>query len=400
MATYNVMSVPFKSRGPLPEGNFGDTTYAPGSGVSARLSDAGAQLAGHAAQANARALDALRSGIGKVGQFALDYADMLEREDMTKSQEAFRKYQLEGHEMRRQLEQLRGKDALDGDQHRNVEARMVDWSRRAREVYGKDLGKRGSYYFNSHADAFASQQVSWAMHHRMRQSDVYRKQELSAAIDAEGENIALDPYNPEVVARSLGRLRGLLEQSGEVNGWSPEMVDAAFASVRTAAFKKAVSGQIMAGNIDGAQRLLQQHGGEMELQDALALRQAIGQGAMDLMRAQIGAGDIDGAEQTLASVSRGGGGSQAVSFTKNRNPAVLGNNPSGLGYTGKKGEYNKYSSLEDAFAAYIKQYRVYNTRDGLKTWGDIARKWMSGSAVRGGKAEGYVRDIGRYKRRR
>lgn len=90
-----------------------------------------------------------------------------------------------------------------------------------------------------------------------------------------------------------------------------------------------------------------------------------------------------------------GTGTQAAGFTKNRNTAVSYNNPSGLFDVNNPGQYRRFGSLEEAFPAYVNQIGRYINNRGLKTYGDIARMWVSGSASPSEKSEGYVADIGR-----
>lgn len=301
---YGTMSIPLKGGGPLPTQKSNREHYAPGSGIYTRLSDNAAQIAGQGAIARAQALRPIAEGIDRLGRFALDYADMQNAKDMFAAQEAVARLQIEGQERRTALSQLKGRDAIGMDESsQSVEERMQRWGDSARQRYSKNLGQNGLRYFNLHADQFIAGQQSWASSYQKKEFERYRKKELEFAIDAESNNVAQDPFNDEQVAHSLGRLRGLVEQNGDYNGWSPEMIESAFNSVTGEAFKKAISGQILAGNVDGANKLLQKYGGHLDVNEAIALKKHLGNSAMQLMQEQIASGDISGAESTYRSMT-------------------------------------------------------------------------------------------------
>lgn len=301
---YGTMSIPFKGGGPLPTQKSNREHYAPGSGIYTRLSDNAVQIAGQGAAALAQSLRPVADGIDRLGRFALDYADMQNAKDMFAAQEAVARLQIEGQERRTALSQLKGRDAVGMDENsQSVEEKMRRWGDGARQRYSKNLGQNGLRYFNLHADQFIAGQQNWAVSHQKKEFERYRKKELEFAIDAESNNVAQDPFNEDQVAYSLGRLRGLVEQNADYNGWSQEMADAAFNAVRGAAFKKAIGSQILAGNVEGASQLLQKYGGGLDVSEAIALKKHLGSSAMQLIQEQLAGGDIASAEKTYRAMT-------------------------------------------------------------------------------------------------
>ena len=262
MAIYGNMVVPSRpGGGALPTSSDQPAPYVPGSTVTQRFSDAGAQIAGQAAQQSAKGLGDVARGVGRLGPMFGALAERADRLDMAKAQEAVSRLQIEGIEERTRLSRLKGAAAVGADgKALDVEEQWRNWYVQARAKHAEGLGARGRRYFELHADTYNVQQQAWAAQYQEQQLGHFQDQQLKLALDTEGNQISLAPFNDQATAQSLGRIRALIEQEGLRKGWTPEMVEQAFRQAAGTAWGNAMAVQISQGNLEGANRLMAQYG--------------------------------------------------------------------------------------------------------------------------------------------
>ena len=268
MAIYGNMVVPSKPGGGLPTSNAGGEIYAPGQGVSGRLSDAGIQLAAQAGQIQGQAEKQageswgnLGKGLQKLGGFGMIMASREARLDMAKAQEAVSRLQIEGIEERTRLSRLHGAGAVGADgKSLDVEEQWRNWYTQAKARHGEGLGEYGKRYFDLHADTYNVQQQAWAAQYAEQQLGRFQDQQLAFAVDAEASVIGQDPTNAQVVSGSLGRIFALIDQKGQRMGWTPDMAQQAKQAAAGQAMGNAMLQQMQLGRPDVAQALFGQYG--------------------------------------------------------------------------------------------------------------------------------------------
>lgn len=268
MAIYGNMVVPSKPGGGLPTSNAGGEIYAPGQGVSGRLSDAGIQLAAQAGQIQGQAEKQageswgnLGKGLQKLGGFGMIMASREARLDMAKAQEAVSRLQIEGIEERTRLSRLHGAGAVGADgKSLDVEEQWRNWYTQAKARHGEGLGEYGKRYFDLHADTYNVQQQAWAAQYAEQQLGRFQDQQLAFAVDAESSVIGQDPTNAQVVSGSLGRIFALIDQKGQRMGWTPDMAQQAKQAAAGQAMGNAMLQQMQLGRPDVAQALFGQYG--------------------------------------------------------------------------------------------------------------------------------------------
>jgi len=276
MAIYGNMVVPSRpGGGALPTNGETPAVYVPGSTVNARFSDAGAQIAGQAAQQSAKSLGDVARGVGRLAPMFGAFAERADRLDMAKAQEAVSRLQIEGIEERTRLSRLKGAAAVGADgKALDVEEQWRNWYTQARAKHAEGLGERGRRYFELHADNYNVQQQAWAAQYAEQQLGRFQDQQLAFAVDAEASVIGQDPTNAQAVTASLGRINALIDQKAARMGWTPDMAAQAKQAAAGQAMGNAMLQQMQLGRPEVAYALFGQYGHLLNQQQYVQVFQA------------------------------------------------------------------------------------------------------------------------------
>ena len=303
MAIYGNMVVPSKAAGgALPTDNSDRNVYVPGTEVSARYSDAGGVLAAQGQQKAAEGLGNLGKGLGALAGMGMALYTRQRRIEHAEAMEAVSRLQTEYVEKQREWSQIKGANAI------GMEELKSRWWDEAMPRYTEGLSDYGKRYFNLNADRVGAMADTFIQNHQEREIGQYEGQQLKLAMDAEGNMIAANPFDPAAAAASQGRIRGLIHQEAMRKGWTPEMEEQAFLAATGKAWGNAIAVRISMGDFDGAQALMQQYGASVSPEDQAKLRQQWASGKMGLIASKAAAGDIDGVHRELGA-GQGLGGS-------------------------------------------------------------------------------------------
>lgn len=255
-----MLAIPNRARsGALPTYQGNGQAYAPGAGVSERLSDAGGRLAGEAAQESARGLANLAKAADRAVQVGINaYEDY----QMARARDAFNKYQQEEMELRARLNTLKGQNAL-GDE--GVEAQLGRWRTGARQRFAEELGTNSvaSLMFGRAADRQDAETDAWAIGKVDRERTAYANGVDEAAIINATNKAMQDPMNHAAVGEAVGTIRATYESMARRNGWDASYRDAKFGEARQKMFGEMITNAIQAEDLGTARSLLRIHGAEL-----------------------------------------------------------------------------------------------------------------------------------------
>jgi len=303
-----IMVVPHKKEayGALPvDHSAGTSTYVPGVGRSARISDAGVAAAGAAAQQAAASLGNIGKALGRFSELALQIKEKNDQIDIAKAQGAFAELQMEGIEEKTRLSKLRGGEAIGADGQPDVEAQWRSWFEKAKARYMKGLGGRGRWYFNQHAGMYGSTGAAWASQHVQNELGRYQDTQLKLAIEAEGQAMAADPSGASW-SQHLGRLHALNEQRARHLGYSAEMLEELNRATDGKAIAAAIGVPMAMGDLQTAQALVGQYGNALTPEQYAQVVGNYNTQVRSQAAAAAAAGDIDGLE-ALANLGGGPG---------------------------------------------------------------------------------------------
>lgn len=255
-----MLAIPNRARsGALPTYQGGGQAYAPGAGVSARLSDVGVRLAGEAAQESAHGLANLAKAADKAVQVGINaYEDY----QVARARDAFNKYQQEEMELRARLNTLKGQNAL-GDE--GVEAQLGRWRTGARQRFAEELGTSSvaSLMFGRAADRQDAETDAWAIGKVDRERTAYANGVDEAAIINATNKAMQDPMNHAAVGEAVGTIRATYESMARRNGWDTSYRDAKFGEARQKMFGEMIVNAIQAEDLGTARSLLKIHGADL-----------------------------------------------------------------------------------------------------------------------------------------
>lgn len=255
-----MLAIPNRARsGALPTYQGGGQVYAPGAGVSARLSDAGGRLAGEAAQESARGLANLAKAADRAVQVGINaYEDY----QVARAKDAFNKYQQEEMELRARLNTLKGRNAL-GDE--GVEAQLGRWRTEARQRLAGELGINSvaSLMFGRAADRQDAETDAWAIGKVDRERTAYANGVDEAAIINATNKAMQNPMDHAAVGEAVGTIRATYESMARRNGWDASYRDAKFGEARQKMFGEMITNAIQAEDLGTARTLLKMHGADL-----------------------------------------------------------------------------------------------------------------------------------------
>lgn len=255
-----MLAIPNRARsGALPTYQGGGQVYAPGAGVSERLSDVGGRLAGEAAQESARGLANLAKAADRAVQAGINaYEDY----QVARAKDAFNKYQQEEMELRARLNTLKGRNAL-GDE--GVEAQLGRWRTGARQRLAGELGINSvaSLMFGRAADRQDAETDAWAIGKVDRERTAYANGVDEAAIINATNKAMQDPMDHAAVGEAVGAIRATYDSMARRNGWDASYRDARFGEARQKMFGEMVASAIQAEDLGTARTLLKMHGADL-----------------------------------------------------------------------------------------------------------------------------------------
>lgn len=255
-----MLAIPNRARsGALPTYQGNGQVYAPGAGVSARLSDASGRLAGEAAQESARGLANLAKAADRAVQVGINaYEDY----QVARAKDAFNKYQQEEMELRARLNTLKGQNAL-GDE--GVEAQLGRWRTGARQRFAEELGTNSvaSLMFGRAADRQDAETDAWAIGKVDRERTAYANGVDEAAIINATNKAMQDPMDHAAVGEAVGTIRATYESMARRNGWDASYRDAKFGEARQKMFGEMITNAIQAEDLGTARSLLKIHGADL-----------------------------------------------------------------------------------------------------------------------------------------
>lgn len=248
---YERMRVPSNPRGgALPTYQRQSTNYVPGSGVSARIDDSAARIAGAGGDAEARAL----AGLGKAVKGAVDVG-VRAYDDYSKSKAT----QLLT-EYRRTMNQAlygdggiltkQGEAAIDADQQRGTLARKL------RGELLKQTNESTQYYFNHFADEYDADTSLKAQKYGSEQRIVMLNRNDEAASQERAE-FAMGRYvNQQDFDRGVGEALWHAEQLMRRKGYSGEALGRGLKEFSSKIFAGSIQQALANGDIQSAERLL------------------------------------------------------------------------------------------------------------------------------------------------
>lgn len=395
MAIGPQMAIPLRARGGvLPQYEQREGDYAGGAGVSGRLSDTGAELAGQAARVEAQGGEAIAKSVSglqrpfeQLAGAGIAYIGAYNAQQDLDARRALMEYQTSAMQYQSELEKRKGVDA------RGTEKNMAAFLEKQRNELGKKykLDPRAGRWFNWQTYQEAGKYNSWASEYGHRQLGVEYEAVYKDQMSVASNEVARDP---STFGANVGKLLVLLEQKNVYGTGMTGDREENKRAISDFLASGAISAALGNGDAQRANELFAQLSPYLsevqkgKLNDSVAtaltkdlasraeLGEAVGlpSGGTSGDNVSSPAGGTGGRSVGVSS----GGGTQASSLTKNKNQSVMNNNPFGYGYTGKQGEYNKFPDMETALKVYVKQLGIYQSKHGIRTWYDAAYRWLSG----------------------
>ncbi len=249
MAIYERMTLKPRA-GRLPEYSRQTENYVPGQGVSARVDDSAARIAGAGQEAEARALGHLGGVVQNVaGNLMAAYDDY----SKSKAVELITKYRRimndnlygEGGILTQQ-----GEDAFNADGQREAKARQL------RGELMKDAGERTKHYFTLQADEYDADSSLRAQKYARDERLKWMDRNNDAAAE-ERANAALLAYDdPESFNKAVAETLWNVRQKLERQGYSEEAIQHGLKETSSKLFRAAVQQALSNGDIWEAERIL------------------------------------------------------------------------------------------------------------------------------------------------
>lgn len=412
MAIGPQMAIPLRARGgALPQYEQREGDYAGGAGVSGRLSDTGAELAGQAAKVEAQGGEMVAKAVGGMQKpfeqltgAGLAYIGAYNAQQDLDARRALMEYQTSAMQYQSELEKRKGVDA------RGTEKNMATFLEKQRNELGKKykLDPRAGRWFNWQTYQEAGKYNSWASEYGHRQLGVEYEAVYKDQMNVASNEVAKDPGT---FGTNVGKLLVLLEQKNAYGTGMTGDREANKRAISDVLAAGAISAALGNGDAQRANELFAQlspylsEGQKAKLNDSVgaALTKDLASRAEQGETVALPSGGAAGnavslpAGGTSGSVvgASSGGGTQASLLTKNKNTPVANNNPSGLFDYKNPGHYRKFGSLEEAFPEYLRQMKLYQGR-GLQTWEQILKKWVGYNPEKYPQQRTYVQDIGAW----
>lgn len=253
----NMLAIPNRGRGgALPTYQGGNQPYTPGANVSARLSDAGGQIAGASAEASARALGNLAGAADKAVQTGVRaYEDY----SKTRATQLLVEYQT------RVNDAMYGEGGIltrKGDAAFDADKELARRSQEIREeVLGDYKGSLAGNFFDVRIREFDANNMLKAQKYRGDQYDAWAVRENIAAMDMLAKRAAGNYGNRAEFLRCMGELEWHQDQFFGIKGYGPEARAKGRAEARSAVLGMSIQQAIANGDMAGAERLLHQFGG-------------------------------------------------------------------------------------------------------------------------------------------
>ena len=253
----NMLAIPNRGRGgALPTYQGGNQPYTPGANVSARLSDAGGQIAGAAAESSARALGNLAGAADRAVQTGVrDYEDY----SKTRATQLLVEYQT------RVNDAMYGEGGIltrKGDAAFYADKELARRSRQIREeVLGDYKGSLAGNFFDVRIREFDANNMLKAQKYRGDQYDAWSFREDIAAADMFAKRAAQNYANPEEFIRDAAQAEWHIKSALGRKGYGPEAMAKGIADARSAVLGMSIQQAIANGDMAGAERLLHQYGG-------------------------------------------------------------------------------------------------------------------------------------------
>lgn len=248
---YERMRVPSKPRGgALPAYQRQDANHAPGSGVSARMDDSAARIAGAGGDAEARAL----AGLGKAVKGAVDVGvrayDDYSRSKATQLITEYRRTMNEALYGDGGILTQQGEAAIDADRQR---------ADRARQLRGELLREANEYtqhYFSLLADDYDADTSLKAQSYASEQRTTMLNRNDEAAANERGEFAMANYANQRDFDRGAGEGLWYAEQRLRRQGYSGEALARGLKEYTSKVFGGAIQQALANGDMQSAQRLL------------------------------------------------------------------------------------------------------------------------------------------------
>lgn len=253
----NMLAIPNRGRGgALPTYQGGNQPYTPGANVSARLSDAGGQIAGASAEASARALGNLAGAADKAVQTGVRaYEDY----SKTRATQLLVEYQT------RVNDAMYGEGGIltrKGDAAFDADKELARRSQEIREeVLGDYKGSLAGNFFDVRIREFDANNMLKAQKYRGDQYDAWSFREDIAAADMFAKRAAQNYANPEEFIRDAAQAEWHIKSALGRKGYGPEAMAKGIADARSAVLGMSIQQAIANGDMAGAERLLHQYGG-------------------------------------------------------------------------------------------------------------------------------------------
>ncbi|WP_288229710.1 hypothetical protein [uncultured Desulfovibrio sp.] len=253
----NMLAIPNRGRGgALPTYQGGNQPYTPGANVSARLSDAGGQIAGAAAESSARALGNLAGAADRAVQTGVRaYEDY----SKTRATQLLVEYQT------RVNDAMYGEGGIltrKGDAAFYADKELARRSRQIREeVLGDYKGSLAGNFFDVRIREFDANNMLKAQKYRGDQYDAWSFREDIAAADMFAKRAAQNYANPEEFIRDAAQAEWHIKSALGRKGYGPEAMAKGIADARSAVLGMSIQQAIANGDMAGAERLLHQYGG-------------------------------------------------------------------------------------------------------------------------------------------
>lgn len=213
MAIGPQMAIPLRARGgALPQYEQREGDYAGGAGVSGRLSDTGAELAGQAARVEAQGGEAIAKSVSglqrpfeQLAGAGIAYIGAYNAQQDLDARRALMEYQTSAMQYQSELEKRKGVDA------RGTEKNMATFLERQRNELGKKykLDPRAGRWFNWQTYQEAGRYNSWASEYGHRQLGVEYEAVYKDQMSVASNEVARDP---STFGANVGKLLVLLEQ--------------------------------------------------------------------------------------------------------------------------------------------------------------------------------------------
>ena len=250
MAIYERMTIRGRG-GALPTYQRQTGAYAPGAGVSARVSGADARILAAGNEAEGKVLVRLGDTMNRAVQVGVKAYDDYSKSKATQLITQYRRDMNSALYGENGILTQKGEAALDADEQRAERARQL------RDSLMKDAGEYTKRYFNILADDYDADTSLKAQQYAGKERVTMMNRNDEAAAEERAENAIASYANETDFNKSLGEALWYMEQRLRRDGYSDEALQRGLKETSSKVFRGAIESALAGNDVASARRLLE-----------------------------------------------------------------------------------------------------------------------------------------------